>query len=51
MGACMSVEDQAERARSEAIDSQLLDEARKFKKEAKVRLDSFQFLYCNEQMC
>lgn len=38
MGACNSVEVQADRARSDAIDSQLLEEARKFKKEAKVRV-------------
>lgn len=37
MGACMSAEDQADKARSAAIDTQLMEESRRLKKEAKVR--------------
>jgi hypothetical protein len=36
MGACMSAEDQADKARSAAIDTQLMEESRRLKKEAKV---------------
>lgn len=37
MGLCMSAEDQADKARSAAIDTQLMEESRRLKKEAKVR--------------
>ncbi|KAF8311283.1 G-protein alpha subunit [Clavulina sp. PMI_390] len=38
MGACVSAEDQADKARSEAIDAQIAEEVRKYKKEAKILL-------------